>query len=183
MDDTFYVINRGYDGKALTTAQRKSALFAEEPSVMGKVLRRGSPPLRLTPTEFEANKHRLLQLQTAGAIKITAPTTTEPVQEMTEEQRKLAQAALDKQRADDEAAALQALEADVIKMEQERLKAAEEKANEAPAEEAAPESEPAAEAVSEPEVSPAAVEPAAEAMAEVVPAKSDKKSSSRKGKG
>lgn len=137
MDDTFYVISRGYEGKALTPAQRKSSLFAEEPVVMGKILRRGAAPIRLTPVEFEANKSRLKQLEAAGAIKIKAPGITDQTlldevdaskmsPQAVEQQKMMQEAALSQQRAESEAAALAALEADnKAKKDAEDLKAAE----------------------------------------------------------
>ncbi len=71
---TVFFIERGFrEGKALTTAQKTSALFSEEPVVMGRTLRRGSKPLRITKADYEANKNKLLQLEKAGAIKITRP--------------------------------------------------------------------------------------------------------------
>lgn len=69
-----YVITRGFkEGKALTSAQRISPLFAEEPVVLGKVLRRGSQPMRLTQVEYKAGEARLLALEKAGAINIKRP--------------------------------------------------------------------------------------------------------------
>lgn len=69
-----YIITRGFqEGKALTNAQRASPLFAEEPVVLGRVLRRGSKPMRLTGADYRANEHKLLALEKAGAIKIQRP--------------------------------------------------------------------------------------------------------------
>lgn len=65
-----YEIRRGFDGKRLTPAQRSSGTFAEEPVVMGKVLRRGSKPLVITPAQFEANRAKLLRLVLNGSIEI-----------------------------------------------------------------------------------------------------------------
>lgn len=69
-----YIISRGFqEGKTLTNAQRSSALFSEEPVVLGRVLRRGSRPLRLATADYKANEARLLALENAGAIKIQRP--------------------------------------------------------------------------------------------------------------
>lgn len=193
MDETFYIISRGYEGKALTTAQRNSSLFSEEPVVLGKVLRRGGKPMRLTPAEYEANKDRLLALEKAGAIKIQSPTTgvlvhapvaaPPPSPEMTEEQRALAQAALDQQRAETEAAARKALEVDELARQEAAAKALEDKKNEEAAQEAAvPVVESAPEAPA-----PVAAEPAVEAptepVSEVAPKHEKKSHSSKKSKG
>lgn len=181
MNDTFYIISRGYEGKALTSAQRKSSLFAEEPVVMGKVLRRGSKPFRLTPAEFEANKDRLRALEAAGAIKIQAPVSDQTFLDEVDqskipdkmlEQQKLMQEqeqALAQQRADAEAAALAALEAD--------NKAKEEQAPETPPEVKA--EEPVPEVVPEPMKEEATVPPPPPSA----PRSSEKKSHSKKGKG
>ena len=73
-----FVIERGFqEGKTLTTAQKSSALFSEEPVVLGKVLRRGSKPLRISRADYEANQIKLLQLEKAGAIKIQKPKENE----------------------------------------------------------------------------------------------------------
>jgi hypothetical protein len=67
-----YVITRGHKpGKSLTPSQRTSSLFAEEPVVLGKVLRRGSKPMHITEAQYEANKAKLLRLVEAGSIVIT----------------------------------------------------------------------------------------------------------------
>ena len=69
-----YEIKRAYSGYGpLTPQQRTSSLFAEEPVVLGKVLRRGSAPLKVTPELFEANKVALLRLEKAGSILIVRP--------------------------------------------------------------------------------------------------------------
>lgn len=69
-----YIISRGFqEGKNLTLAQRSSALFSEEPVVLGRVLRRGSRPLRLATADYKANEAKLLALENAGAIKIQRP--------------------------------------------------------------------------------------------------------------
>lgn len=66
-----YEIHRGLkSGQSLNTAQRTSSLFAEEPVVLGKVFRRGYPPIVLTETQFELNKTHLTRLEKAGAIVI-----------------------------------------------------------------------------------------------------------------
>lgn len=66
-----YEIHRGLkSGQSLNTAQRTSSLFAEEPVVLGKVFRRGYPPITLTETQFELNKIHLLRLEKAGSIVI-----------------------------------------------------------------------------------------------------------------
>lgn len=69
-----YIITRGFqEGKQLTTAQKTSPLFAEEPVVLGRVLRRGSKPMRLAEVDYKANERHLLTLEKAGAIKIQRP--------------------------------------------------------------------------------------------------------------
>lgn len=74
MADTAYIIRRAFqEGKALTTEQKSSSLFAEEPVVLGQVLRRGSRPLRISAESFEANKSKLLALEKAGSIVIVRP--------------------------------------------------------------------------------------------------------------
>lgn len=66
-----YEISRGVKfGKNLTTAQRASSKFAEEPVVLGKVLRRGYPPIRISEEQYEANLTQLKTLEKAGAITI-----------------------------------------------------------------------------------------------------------------
>lgn len=68
-----YQILNGYTpGKPMTTAQRTSGLFAEEPVVMGKVLRRRGPAMNITPEQYELNKLQLYRLEKAGAIRIIA---------------------------------------------------------------------------------------------------------------
>jgi hypothetical protein len=70
----YYEITRGLRiGKNLTPAQRTSSLFSEEPVVLGRVLRRGSGPIRISPEDFERNKVHLLRLERAGSITITPP--------------------------------------------------------------------------------------------------------------
>lgn len=72
-----YIISLGFKpGKALTPAQRLSSLFSEEPVVMGKVMRRGLPPRKITKEQYEANKLHLLRLAKAGSIVITEPDNT-----------------------------------------------------------------------------------------------------------
>lgn len=66
-----YEIHRGLkSGQSLNTAQRTSSLFAEEPVVLGKVFRRGYPPIILTESQFELNKTHLIRLEKAGSIII-----------------------------------------------------------------------------------------------------------------
>jgi hypothetical protein len=66
-----YEIRRAHKtGKQLTRAQRSSPLFAEEPVVLGKVLRRGGPPRTLTAEIFEQNRSMLLRQAAAGAVEI-----------------------------------------------------------------------------------------------------------------
>jgi hypothetical protein len=66
-----FEIRRGYKtGRQLSTAQRTSGLFAEEPVVLGKVLRRGVKPLMVTEEQFKLFKPRLLLLMLAGAIEV-----------------------------------------------------------------------------------------------------------------
>lgn len=66
-----YTITRAFqDTKQLTSAQRNSSLFAEEPVVLGKILRRGSNPLKISTEDYQKNKPKLLAQQKAGAIKI-----------------------------------------------------------------------------------------------------------------
>lgn len=66
-----YEIRRGHQtGKPLTQTQRSSGTFAEEPIVLGKVMRRGSSPLRLTPEQFEQQKAKLLRQLLSGSIEI-----------------------------------------------------------------------------------------------------------------
>lgn len=68
----FYEISRGVKaGKNLTTAQRVSSKFAEEPVVLGKVLRRGYPPIRINEEQYQLNQTQLKTLEKAGAISIT----------------------------------------------------------------------------------------------------------------
>jgi hypothetical protein len=70
----YYEITRGLRvGKSLTPAQRTSSLFAEEPVVLGRVLRRGAGPIRISPEDFERNKVQLLRLERAGSIIIKPP--------------------------------------------------------------------------------------------------------------
>jgi len=55
--------------KPLTTAQRKSSLFAEAPRIAGQTLRRGQV-LRFDEAKFKANEVMLKRLFDAGAIEI-----------------------------------------------------------------------------------------------------------------
>jgi len=62
-------IHRGMQfGKVLNTAQRTSSLFAEEPVVLGKVFRRGYPPMEITDEQYKRNMTHLVRLMKAGAI-------------------------------------------------------------------------------------------------------------------
>lgn len=89
MADTAYIITRGFqEGKQITTAQKTSALFAEEPVVLGRVLRRGSRPMRISKADYDANEHNLLRLENAGAIKIQRPVKS-PVAEALEQEKKV----------------------------------------------------------------------------------------------
>lgn len=74
MSDAAYIITRGFqEGKALTNAQRSASGFAEEPVVLGRVLRRGSRPMRISGADYRANESKLLALEKAGSIKIQRP--------------------------------------------------------------------------------------------------------------
>ena len=91
-----YLIELGFKpGKKLTMAQRTSSMFAEEPVVNGRVLRRRSKPMKLTPEQWKAEEVYLLQLAAAGAIKVTEPDKTS----LTPEEIKAAQAAIEAQHA------------------------------------------------------------------------------------
>lgn len=59
-------------GQQLTSAQRNSSLFAEEPRIGAQVLRRGSLPLRLSEAAFKASFTQIKRLFMAGAIDIAA---------------------------------------------------------------------------------------------------------------
>lgn len=64
-------IHRGMQfGKVLNTAQRTSSLFAEEPVVLGKVFRRGYPPIEITDEQYKRNMTHLVRLAKAGAITL-----------------------------------------------------------------------------------------------------------------
>jgi hypothetical protein len=68
-----FEIHRGLkSGKQLTAAQRSSPTFAEEPVVLGKVLRRGSAPLIVTDSQFEVHKASILRQVLSGSIEVTA---------------------------------------------------------------------------------------------------------------
>ena len=72
--ELLYTITRGVQaGRQLTPSQKTSSLFAEEPVVLGRVLRRGAGPIRISPEDFERNKTHLLRLEKAGSIVITPP--------------------------------------------------------------------------------------------------------------
>lgn len=117
MADTAYIIKRGFqEGKALTSEQKSSSLFAEEPVVLGQVLRRGSRPLRISAETFEANKAKLLALEKAGAIVITRPVVGDESElekaaaQAAEEQAKAEAQRLAEQKAAEEKAAAEAAE-------------------------------------------------------------------------
>lgn len=76
--DGSYTISLGLGRRSqqLTRAQKSSSLFSEEPVVLGKVLRRGMPPRKITAEQFEANKIKLTRLAEAGSIIITEPDAT-----------------------------------------------------------------------------------------------------------
>lgn len=90
-----YEIRRAHKtGRQLTVAQRSSPLFAEEPVVLGKVLRRNGPHRVLPADVFQQNRSMLLRQAAAGAIEIfevdgdkrtpyatTAPTEAQVAQE------------------------------------------------------------------------------------------------------
>jgi hypothetical protein len=59
-------------GKPLTTTQRSSGKFEEEPRIGTHVLRRGQPPLKLNEKQFHAQYGDLKQLFMAEAIEIDA---------------------------------------------------------------------------------------------------------------
>jgi len=82
-----YLIELGWKpGQKLTMAQRTSSLFAEEPVVLGKVLRRRSKPMKVTVEQWKADEAYLLRLAKAGAIKVTEPDSTPLTQEEIEKQ-------------------------------------------------------------------------------------------------
>jgi hypothetical protein len=66
-----FEIRRGFTGGRLTKMQRTSGLFAEEPTVLGRVLRKGSKPLVVSEEQFQRNKVKLLLLAVAGSIQIS----------------------------------------------------------------------------------------------------------------
>ena len=81
----YYEIRRALKpGVNLTVAQRSSSLFAEEPTVMGIVLRRGLPPMKITEEQYERNKVHLVRLESAGAIEITKHFASVPVETVSE---------------------------------------------------------------------------------------------------
>lgn len=59
-------------GKQLTPAQRTSSVFAEEPRIGARTLRRGLPPLKLNEAQFAASLPQIKKLFLAGAIEISA---------------------------------------------------------------------------------------------------------------
>lgn len=66
-----YEMSRGLkSGRQLTTAQRTSGTFAEEPVVLGKVLRRGMRPIHINEEQFNQSKSQLLRLLLSGSIEI-----------------------------------------------------------------------------------------------------------------
>lgn len=76
-----YTIKHGMQfGKNLTTAQRSSSLFAEEPVVMGRVFRRGTGPMVITEEQYNRNRLQLTRLERAGSIVIVRP--SDPVVEV-----------------------------------------------------------------------------------------------------
>lgn len=69
----YFEISRAYvAGQPMTVAQRTSSLFSEEPTVLGKALRRGLPPLKIDEKQFAQAEHMLRRLFDAGAINIKA---------------------------------------------------------------------------------------------------------------
>lgn len=72
-------------GVPLTTAQRKSGLFAFEPTLLGKTFRRGAPPMVLTEAQFKHNEHTLRRYEKAGAIRIERVSNTVAPTEPSEE--------------------------------------------------------------------------------------------------
>jgi hypothetical protein len=66
----FFEISRGLQSRYLSPVQRSSSLFAEEPVVLGKTLRRGTPPLRVTYEQFMQGRTTLLRLLHAGSIQV-----------------------------------------------------------------------------------------------------------------
>lgn len=65
-----YTISRGYNGRTLTAAQRSSSRFAEEPLVMGRVMRRGTKPFTITEEQYQQYKPQLTQLEKHGSILV-----------------------------------------------------------------------------------------------------------------
>jgi hypothetical protein len=66
-----YEIRRGLKSNGrLSTTQRTSGTFAEEPVVLGKVLRRGMRPMLLNEDQFKQHKSKLLRLLLSGSIDV-----------------------------------------------------------------------------------------------------------------
>jgi hypothetical protein len=66
-----YEIRRGLKSNGrLTAPQRSSGTFAEEPVVLGKVLRRGMRPMLLNEDQFKQHKSKLLRLLLSGSVDI-----------------------------------------------------------------------------------------------------------------
>jgi len=66
-----YEVRLGYKtGRPLSKTQRTSGTFAEEPVVLGKVLRRGEKPRLLTEAQFSRFKPQLLRLLLSGSVEI-----------------------------------------------------------------------------------------------------------------
>lgn len=66
-----FEIRRGFhDKRPLTAAQRQSGQFAEEPLVLGKVLRRGLGARKLTEDEFARHRSTLLKLLRSESIEL-----------------------------------------------------------------------------------------------------------------
>lgn len=72
-------------GKQLSMAQRMSPLYQEEPRVLGRVLRRGSPPFDISEQTYENNLVRLRLLEKAEAIHIERIETEEDTKALSEE--------------------------------------------------------------------------------------------------
>lgn len=69
--EPYYQISRGVKpGKALTVAQRRSSLFAEEPVVLGKTLRARMPPMAVSVERFWENREKIARLEKAGSITV-----------------------------------------------------------------------------------------------------------------
>jgi hypothetical protein len=74
-----YFIKRAYNSYSkLTSAQRTSSLFREEPIVLGKTLRRGSKGFNITDDQYKAYEAQLMHLVKAGAIEVDRVDLPEP---------------------------------------------------------------------------------------------------------